>query len=215
MSGTHNTLDALAAVLIETGEAARARPVLEESLALARTLGNVNYVAATLNNLASLALAEQQYGRAQELATESLEVSSQLGVSYGSAIALYNIGAAQALQGAFVDALPNMRASLRLSDELGDDEGLVYCLEAIALLNAEGGEAAKAAELLGCAEARGEEIGVKRAYFEQLMYERAVNAVRERVTDEEYAGWWAVGRGMSIDDAVAGLGAAAGRSHGH
>ena len=75
VSGTHNTLDALAAVLIETGEAAKARPVLEESLALARTLGNVNYVAATLNNLASLALAEQEYGRAQELATESFESS--------------------------------------------------------------------------------------------------------------------------------------------
>ena len=98
VSGTHNTLDALAVVLIETGEPGKARPVLEESLALARTLGNVRYVGSTLNNLASLALVEQQYERALGLATEALEHFSELGHSYGQAIALYNIGAAQARQ---------------------------------------------------------------------------------------------------------------------
>ena len=204
-SGTHNTLDALAVVLIETGEVAKARPVLEESLALARTLGNKNYVAATLNNLASLALAERQYERAQELANESLEHFSEQRISYGSAIALYNIGAAQAQQGAFVQAFPNLQESLRLSVELGDDEGIIFGLEALALLTAEAGEAALASELLGCAEARGQEIGLKRAQFEQLMYDSAVVAVRERVPDEDVTRSWAAGRSMTIEDAVASI----------
>ena len=73
------------------------------------------------------------------------------------------------------------------------------------MLIAEGGNASLAAELLGCAEARGEEIGVERAQFEQLMHDDALNAVRERLADEELTRCWAAGRETSTDDAVASI----------
>lgn len=88
---------------IDSGQPKRALRVLQESLALERTMGAERMVGVTLVNLADSHLKEHDYARAAQYAQESLQSAQQTGDKTTEAAARMNLGQAYFGMGRLAD----------------------------------------------------------------------------------------------------------------
>jgi serine/threonine-protein kinase PknK len=110
----------------EISDMKSARPLLEESLAIWRKLGDAKGTAGVLASIGWVALQqdESRFGRA--CSEEALEVSRQLGDTRGEAVALNNLGWASIYEGDFRTACPLLERSASLREKTGDRRGMLY-----------------------------------------------------------------------------------------
>jgi hypothetical protein len=94
----------LGTVAFQQGEDGRAAALLEEALAVQRTLGGKRDIAISLGNLGSVAFQQGEYTRAAALLEESLALQRTLGDRHGIAEALGNLGSAAFPQGEYTRA---------------------------------------------------------------------------------------------------------------
>ncbi len=141
--------NALASILSELGDFTRARTLLEEALALRRTLGNPMLIANSAYNLGFAALHEGDLERAAEALEETLELARASGDSFYTAYSLCMLG-----EIALLDeepeperAEPLLRESLDLLEQIGDTRSQAECLHALAAVAAAEGRVGEA-ELL-------------------------------------------------------------------
>jgi predicted ATPase len=136
------------------------------------------------------ALHEENLARARATGNERIEASS-LGALAEEALA----------EGRAEQALALLLESLRIHREAGDVLDTSVDLCRLAAAAAMLGDAGTAARLLAGFEALGDQIGGRRAWMADLN-ERTLELIHERLDDDVFAGAWAEGLELDLDQAV-------------
>ncbi|MGH3087502.1 MAG: tetratricopeptide repeat protein [Rubrobacteraceae bacterium] len=131
----------------EQGDYASASALHEESLIVARRLGNRPAIAHSLNNLGLVALYQDDYERTAELHEESLALRRELGDKGGSAASLHNLGLMALYEGDHARARTRMEESLSIVRELEDKWAISILLNNLGLVALYAGEHERAREL--------------------------------------------------------------------
>ena len=95
------------------------------------------------------------------------------------------------------------KESLALVWELKDQRCACLSIGGLARATVGQDRDARAARLFGVAEALGQLVGTRVPPAERMGYEQDLAAVRGVLSDESFAGAWAEGRAMSIEQAIA------------
>jgi predicted ATPase/Tfp pilus assembly protein PilF len=157
-------------LLEQRADTARARPLLEESLALRRTLGEPRGLVTTLNNLGVIALLDGDLDTAAGVFAEHLALAQKAGLVLHTSWALAGLGLAAAYQYDAERAAPLLRQGLRLARDLGNRFTAAECLAGLAAVTE---DPAGAARVWGAVERLHHDLGVTppstRALHEQRL----------------------------------------------
>ena len=137
------------ALALQQGDYAPARVLHEEALALRRTLGDTQGIAAALNSLGNVAYRQGDYARAATLHEEALALRRALGDSRGIAYSLDNQGLAAQAQGDHGWAAALHEEALALRRALGDTWGIAASLSNLGNVAYQQGDYARALALHG------------------------------------------------------------------
>lgn len=187
----------------QQGDYALARSLLEEGLAKSRTLGDTYVLATVLDSLGSVARAQGDVDGQRARYEESLAVSRELGDKLGVSLTLCNLGEVALDQGEHAAARAFFEEGLTLQRELGDQRGIAFFFDGFARLAAAEGDAQRAAQLYGAAEAVREAIRASLSEAERLQHEHKVAAVRAQLGETTFSGRWNEGRSLKPDEAMA------------
>jgi non-specific serine/threonine protein kinase len=191
------------------GDVARAQAYGEESLALARALDDRSVIAKSLLVLGGLAGIQGNYAQARAYNEESLTLARALGDQGKIALSLHNLGNVAAIQGAYAEARALYQESLALTRALGYQSAIIWSLAGLgeALVGTASREDSRAlqrgARVLAAVAALLEGLGTALDPDERLHYERALGQLRAALGEDAFAAAWAVGRTLSLDDAIA------------
>jgi predicted ATPase len=189
-----------------------ARSLQEQSLALAREVGDLRFVAHNLQLRGDLALAEGDAATAARHYEEGLALRRQLDDRNGIAASLLGLGCVALRTGDWQRAGVLVRESLTLAAESGYWPQAAHCLVVSARLTlalpvALPAEpvpvAARAARLLGAAEALRRRMGTPLPADERAAHERDLARARARLGEASFAEAWAEGQGLTPEQAVA------------
>jgi predicted ATPase/DNA-binding SARP family transcriptional activator len=157
-------------LLEQRADTTRARPLLEESLALRRSLGEPRGLVTTLGNLGVIALLDGDLDRAAGVFAEHLALAQQAGLVLHTSWALTGLGLAAAYQHDAKRAAPLLRQGLRLARDLGNRFTAAECLAGLAAITE---DPAGAARVWGAVERLHHDLGVTppstRALHEQRL----------------------------------------------
>jgi predicted ATPase len=204
-----SVLSYLGHCLIGQGQYAQAIDVLEQSLAIWRGAGiKWSSFGGSGRALLWLGRAEQllgNYARAEAVLLDSLAAYRDAGDRNGAGWALTFLGDNALFTGDPALAGSHFREGLRLYADSEDPPGISVTLAGLSLALDRQGQIALAACLAGAAA----NIGSPRSLrwqlggAENLIYDRAMETARARLTDERYAAEWARGRQLATPQAVA------------
>jgi predicted ATPase/transcriptional regulator with XRE-family HTH domain len=113
---------------LRQGEYTRSAALIEDVLALRRTLGDTWGIAAALNNLANAVIYQGEYRRAATLYEESLAQFRALKDNWCIAVTLHNLGNVATDQGEYTRATTLLEECLTLRRQLGDTAGIADTL---------------------------------------------------------------------------------------
>ncbi len=204
-SGLAIALSGVSATTLQEGDTEHATALLEEALELYREVGDKWGVSSILSHLGFIPLSQDDHARAVRYFEEALAISREIGDRLIGSIALYNLALEESrVQGDRERAAELYVEGLKLAVEMGNKANAAYCLEGLAGLIAEGGEPERAARLFGASEAMLEAVGAPRYVHAQnrALYERSVEALRSRLTEEAFAVVWSEGRAMALEQAI-------------
>lgn len=194
-------LSHLGEVAARIGHLARALDFYERTLALFRAVGDPDRMAVVATNTAEVLLVLGKVESALPLASDAVTQFRGIGNPQHLAGATYIEGAALAAVGRLQEALALFRESLALYYEMDDWIDIVYAVEAIARLFAEGGDAAVAARLLGGVEVIREVDQV--ADYPLFDYRGTVAAIRAALGGDALRNSWGAGRSLTREALVA------------
>jgi DNA-binding CsgD family transcriptional regulator/tetratricopeptide (TPR) repeat protein len=183
----------------------RERIYNEQSLAIARTIGDTTSIARALNNLANLARLHGQYDRARELIEESMAVSHKAGNMDTFALAL-GVVALIALETGDLDrAAEVFQERLRLYWSLGDSWGIQRTLHFLTTTAIARDQPAEAVRLLAAVAALQEKTGIvsgppDRPHLESV--ERLRSKLIETLGEASFQSDWEKARTISLTDTV-------------
>jgi predicted ATPase/DNA-binding SARP family transcriptional activator/DNA-binding CsgD family transcriptional regulator len=188
----------------EEGDHARGATLWEESLALAREVGDDHLIGMSLGFLAHLALMQRDYERAKVRSEEALGVARELaGTSAGFVpSAFINLGIAALGLGEQERAREAFERALLAGRDTGAKPRVIESLEGMASLAGAAGRADRVARLWGAAEAAREADGVALSPGERAMHEPYLDSARSRLGKAAWEEALAVGRSMSLEEAV-------------
>jgi predicted ATPase/class 3 adenylate cyclase len=155
-------LSALGEICSFMGRYTEALQHLEESLAIARELGDKDLAAADLNTLCMASLGCSDLARARRYSTEGLAVARELGDKRTIAAMLVSLAQLNRSEGALDVAEPQYAEALALMRELGDRESVAVVLLNLAMVAISRTAPSKARDTLRKALAIIEEIGSNR-----------------------------------------------------
>lgn len=140
-------LNGLGTIMHEQGDYGTARPVLEESLAIARELDDKKGIATVLNNLSAVHGLMGDIRTSVMLSEESMAIHRELGDKRGVAVALNNIASAASPQLDIAAQISMFKESLELRLEVGDERGAAYMTTNIGWCERSRGNYSRAIEL--------------------------------------------------------------------
>ncbi|MGH2599929.1 MAG: tetratricopeptide repeat protein, partial [Dehalococcoidia bacterium] len=196
-------LTGLGVVLDMRGDHARAEGLFEESLALARELGNRKRIASALNTLGISARHRGEPERAASLYEESLALARELGDRWHTATTLLNLGNAYLDQGALDEAMTQYRETLPLARDLQNRQQVALCLQGMASVAVARGDAVRAARLSGAAAALREAIGLQLPAASRARLDKVAADACAALGEATFTAAWAAGQVLSLDQAVA------------
>jgi predicted ATPase/DNA-binding SARP family transcriptional activator/Tfp pilus assembly protein PilF len=188
-------------VLEERADTAQARPLLEESLALRRTLGEPRGVATTLSNLGALALLDGDPDRAARLFAEHLALAQQAGLVPHTVWALTGLGLVAVYQDDSERAAGLLRQGLRLARDLRDRPTVAECLAGLAAVTA---DPAVAARLWGAVQHLHADLGIS-PVSTRLLHRQGLAALRKTLDPESLQAAMANGATTPVDQLIAAL----------
>jgi predicted ATPase/DNA-binding SARP family transcriptional activator len=197
------TLAEMGGTAVLAGDYERAAALFEETLPLFRAAGDTRAVMVATSNLAALLSLRGDRERARELSLEALALARAQGDKDQLSISLHNVGRLFLADGDLAAAGRHFDESLSVGRELGYRELIAYCLEGCGELAVARGEDERAALLLGAAIGLFDEIGAALGSEEQEGYDRAVELLRTRLSQEEFARLEREGRALAADEAIA------------
>ncbi len=173
----------------------------EETLALARVLGEKELVVQALALLGPVACAQGEVARARDLCAEGLALARDISVTRVLGQALHAAGTV-ARVGGDDRAADLYDESLALYQRLGNKAGVAACLEGLAYLAADGDSPERAARLFAAAGGVRDAIGAPLPPVDRPDHDRAVAEARAPLGDDGFADAWAAGQSLSLEQAI-------------
>jgi DNA-binding CsgD family transcriptional regulator len=164
-------------VALSLGDAATARSLAEESIALSREIGDREGLSESLPLLARILAVQGDVARARTLYEESLAVARETGNKMNIAICLEGLADMAVAQGVVDPSVSGVQSTALSS--------------------------LWAAQLWGAAESLREAIGAPMPPVDRVPYERAVATARARLGEQAFARAWAKGKAMPLAEALA------------
>ena len=188
----------------EEDDYARGAALWEESLALAREVGDALRISLALCLLGYAALLQGDHERATELCEETLAFVHDLGSAGVEVIpeTLVNLGLAALGQDHHERAAASFKEALTVSHEVGRKPTVINTLEGMASLAGALGEATRAAHLWGAAEAARGVTGIALPPGDRALHEPYLAAARSRLGEEAWEEALAEGRAMALEEAA-------------
>jgi non-specific serine/threonine protein kinase len=159
-------LNGLAYLMRNQGDFAAARPLMEESVAIRRALGDRRGLAGSLSNLAGMALEQGEYALARRLYDEHLALCRGLGDELGAADALDRLGILAFYQGDHTGARALLHESLAIVERLGDKQAISWVASKLGEVALSEGDWQTAARWYGRHHALAHEVGHRAAIAE-------------------------------------------------
>jgi predicted ATPase/DNA-binding SARP family transcriptional activator/class 3 adenylate cyclase len=184
------------------GDLRTALKYFQESLALFRQVEDRAMIAAALAQLGEVSWCEGNHMHAGEFYRQSLEIFRELGEKLYVPSVLHGLGELARKQGNEVEAATRFQESLSLARDLGNKESIVLGLAAFAGIISLKGDAERAAQLLGAADALCDRLGAFRDQVQRYDYPRPDSLLHERLGEERFAAAWAEGRAMPLEEAM-------------
>jgi tetratricopeptide (TPR) repeat protein len=181
---------------------ATAQTFYEQSLQEFRELGEEDYVRLATRVLAYSYDVLGDLDRAREMHEENLERSREAGDARIEAQSLGPLGMIAIWQGRPYEAVPLLQEVHRIETDLGDRLGTAINVCRFAYLLAVVGHERLAARLIGCADARFEEMGASIAWVKE-MNEETLDKARSALDDAALAEARVSGRPLAVNAAVA------------
>ena len=188
----------------EDGDYAGGTTLWEQSLTLAREVGDIDRVGSTLANLGLPALLQRDYEKAKSLSKEALELAHELGSSdvEFAPTALLILGLAGLGLGEHERARGSFEEALWMCQDMGRKPQVIDILEGMAGLAGALREAIRAAHLWGAAEAAREVAGLPWPPGEWALHEPYLASARSRLGEVAWEEAKGKGQSMSLDEAV-------------
>jgi predicted ATPase/DNA-binding CsgD family transcriptional regulator len=206
------TLTMMGWVQMRAGDYQRAADTLDESLTQCRGLGDQGLFAQALAGRGELAVRQGLYPQAATLLEESLDLRRALGEQWGIAISLGSLGWVALRQHDFKRMRERLSESLSIRVETGDAGGSAWCLEKLAeaaLLQGQAVPAARrvayfqrAARVFGAAATLRARLNAMMDSVDQPEFERRLAELRAALGQEGFAGAWAKGGAMTLEQAA-------------
>ncbi len=207
------TSDGLAAALVALGQAVgqsgdqeRARSLLDEGLALARSRNHTFLTVFILENLAGLALLRGDPAAATALVREALPLQRKIGHTWGAPYSLSVQAEISRREGNVGAALSYYREAMAIAEERGDRVFIGGLLTAIGSIGAFCGEADRSVRLLGAAEKLRETVGSWSHLSGRVGDQEAQEMARRALGEEPFVAAWSAGRALpwhlAINEAV-------------
>jgi DNA-binding CsgD family transcriptional regulator/Tfp pilus assembly protein PilF len=189
-----------------------ARSMLTEAEALFKEIGDRWGIAESCQLLGQLTLQQGDVGRARTLLEQSLTLFREIDYRRGIARSLSHLGDVDAMQQNWARARMFYEESLTEAQEASDKVEIASCLERVAGVVAAGGTSLAnvlwAAQLWGAAEALREKIGAPLPPVDRTVHEERVAATRSSIGKRIFAAYWAQGRTLTPEQALAAQGKA-------
>src|SRR5215204_1382929 len=184
------------------GDSEGAAEFYEESMNLFREWGDKQGLAFCLNNLGVVAITQRDLVRAQMLTEEAVALFRELGSRGDGSICLNNLGWIAFLRNDLGKAVDLYKQSLTLAWDTGFYALVLDDLVGFACLAGAQGDAVRAAQLCGAAEALHEATGYPRDPTSHAEMEPYLASGRSQIHEAEWAKAWEEGRTMSLEGAV-------------
>ena len=189
----------------EENDYARGTTLWEESLALARKLGDDYLIGTTLGNLGHVALMQRAFERAKARSEEALAFANELGSAGVELVpsACINLGLASLGLGEHERAMGSFEEALVMSQDTGRTPQVIEALEGMASLAGTVGKATRSARLWGAAEVAREVTGISAFTPDELaLHEPHLALASSQLGDEAWQEALAEGRAMSLEGAA-------------
>jgi predicted ATPase/Tfp pilus assembly protein PilF len=194
--GVAQVLNLLGCATLDQGDPAGAERWFLESRDILEALGDRMGLADALNNLGNVALHRAEHGRARGLYEQSLAVQRELGDRRRIAALLGNRGLVAQLEGDPAGARRLYGESLAIRVTLEDEPGIARLFENVGQLALGDSAAERAAQVLGCASALREALGLGLSAGECPRHEEAVSRARAALGEPAFERAWASGRAL-------------------
>ena len=123
--------------------------------------------------------------------------------NFGLPWAYHSLGEAALGLGRPDEAERWLRQALIISRLLSDQASIAWCLAGMGTTAALDEEPERAARLWGAAERLRQAIGCRPAPAARVIYERAIALARGQLSEDAYAGAWAAGSALTVEQALA------------
>lgn len=185
-----------------TGNVARATSLFEEALARQREIGDHEGMGLSLGGQAALRAAVDRHDEALELYREAFEAYHAIGDRPEEARILDASAWTALAAGRGDEARAYFAESLRAYEEVGSVRGIGMSLVGLAATEAAEGRPERALRIAGAAASFSEEEGVANDYAVNSSAPRYLDVARSRVGEAEAERLEALGRALSVRDAV-------------
>ena len=180
------------------GDVRASRELFAQALAAHKALGNESGIALVLGNMAELEFADGHPEKALQAASEALEIDLRGKNATRIAVSHINIAAYHLALGDFTAARDSAREGLRVARQARHEQVIATALQHLVLLAGLGGDARRAAQLLGHVDAQYATLGMQREPTEQWGYDKlhgnAARAVERRRDRKARSRWRGVVR---------------------
>ncbi|HKZ69134.1 MAG TPA: tetratricopeptide repeat protein [Anaerolineales bacterium] len=206
--GAAIALDSLGWVASAFGQFEHAHELYEASLKIHRELGTAHDTEAAdaLAHLGMAAFFDNDHARARPLLEESLNIKRALGEKWGAGFALFHLGCVAISQSRYTEAQTHITDGLAICAELNERLLRAFLLEALAWLTLaapDKKDAARAAQIVGTAEALRETLSAPRPPQWRILFEHILADVKTALGADAFANELATGQRLTPDDALA------------
>ena len=181
----------------------RARADFAEALSAARAADDPLALGYTQSHYGALLCLDGDLGQARALHEEALTIARAIGDENLRGEAHHTLAIDALAAGDLDAATPELTAAVRHYRNLDHFEGLTRCLGALGELALERGDPRLAVRLLGAAAAVRDRFGLAPWPWVIQAESQTIRRAEGVLTSDEYAAELAVGRGQTIDDALA------------
>jgi non-specific serine/threonine protein kinase len=187
------------------GNYLESRTLLEQSLAIWREMGLDGQIgrAWTLIFLGDVALNRDQSDLARSLYEEVVTILRETGDVNFLAYSVRRLGQLMWREGEYDKAIALCTESLNLNRQIDSPRGVIACLAAFAAIAMAQGKYQWAAQLMAAVETQMVSRGITLLYMDQQEYQRNLAHLRAKLNEKLFNKFWAKGKGMSLDEAVA------------
>ena len=194
-------LNQLASAEIAAGNRPSARARYAEALSLARQVKDPWVMTIVLMGFGLFEVAGGNVDQARALANECLSLKPDPPWRKSALLTLVQVALAE---GDYAEARTQLVEALALAKDSGHRLHTVEVLDAVAeVVHAYRDNPRLGLRLAAVVEASWESVGLERDRLSTARHDRWLTSLRQTIHSEDATGWWAEGRALSVDEAIA------------